>query len=184
MYNKTIATPAGVMLPEAWLLGSTGNSAMVAARMGVGYSFAQFFNGEMTKEILDIYKTNFTPTPFMEKPTIIVSYMVTVAETRDEAEFEALPHDIGRLWLMKGKLGQLLTLEEAATYPLTEMEKMQIQENRKKLHWVGPVNEIAERLSHDQASYGFDEATICSIPHSQEKRLNVYKLLAKALNQV
>ena len=72
----------------------------------------------------------------MEKPEINVSYMVTIAETKEEAEFEALPQDISRLMLMKGKLGQTLTPEEARDYPLTEMDRMTIKENR-KLHLVG-----------------------------------------------
>ena len=62
LYNKTIATPSHIVLPEAWLFGSSGNSAIQAGRRGVGYSFAQFFNGEMTKEILDAYiKETFNP---------------------------------------------------------------------------------------------------------------------------
>ena len=180
LYNKTIATPSNVVLPEAWLLGSSGNSAIKAGRMGVGYSFAQFFNGGMTKEILDAYKKNFQPSAFLEKPEINVSYMVTVAETKEEAEFEAVPQDIARLMLMKGHLGQSLTPEEAQSYPLTEMDRMTIQENR-KLHLVGTAKEIATLLQTEQAHYGFDEAMICSIPHSQKKRLDVYRLLAKEL---
>ncbi len=57
---------------------------------------------------------------------------------------------------------------------------MTIKENR-KLHLVGEPKEIAVRLNEEQAHYGFDEAMICSIPHSQEKRLDVYRLLAKEL---
>lgn len=38
IYNRTIATPSNIVLPEAWLLGSTGNSAIQAGRHGVGYS--------------------------------------------------------------------------------------------------------------------------------------------------
>lgn len=180
LYNKTIATPSQVVLPEAWLLGSSGNSAIQAGRRGIGYSFAQFFNGEMTKEILEAYKSNFQPSAFMEKPEITVSYMVTTAETKEEAEFEAVPQDIARLMLMKGRIGQSLTPEEARDYPLTEMDRMTIQQNR-KLHLVGAVEEIATLLQEEQAHYGFDEAMICSIPHSQEKRLNVYRLLAREL---
>ena len=90
-------------MPEAWLLGSTGNSAIQAGRMGVGYSFAQFFTGGMTTEILEAYRKNFEPTVFMEKPEIKVTYMVTTAETKEEAEFEALPQDIWRLLFMKGQ---------------------------------------------------------------------------------
>src|SRR5690606_6136894 len=65
LYNKTIATPYDIVLPEAWLLGSTGNSAMEAGILGVGYSFAQFFNGDLTKEILDTYRNHFKPSSFM-----------------------------------------------------------------------------------------------------------------------
>ena len=180
LYNKTIATPSNVVLPEAWLLGSTGNSAIQAGRMGVGYSFAQFFMGGMTKEILDAYRKNFEPTVFMEKPEIKVTYLVTTAETKEEAEFEALPQDISRLWLAKGNIGQSLTPEAAQEYPLTEMDRITIQENR-KIHLVGEAKEVATRLQEEQAHYGFEEAMICSIPHSQEKRLEVYRLLAREL---
>lgn len=180
LYRYTIATPAQVVLPEPWLLGSTGNSAIEAGVRGVGYSFAQFFNGELTKPILGAYKSNFRPSTFMEKPKINVSYMVTTAETKEEAEFEAMPQDIWRLLFMKGKLTTLLTPEEAHDYPLTEMDRMMIQENR-KLHIVGDVKEVAAFLQNEQEQYGFDETMIVSIPHSQEKRLNVYRLLAREL---
>ncbi|WP_438350595.1 LLM class flavin-dependent oxidoreductase [Paenibacillus sp. FA6] len=180
LYNKTIAIPSQIVLPEAWLLGSSGSSALKAAEMGVGYSFAQFFNGAMTKEILDTYKNNFQPSAFMDKPEINVTYMVTTAETKEEAEFEALPQDLFRLMMMKGQIKQLLTPEEAQKYQLTEMDRMQMKESR-KLHLVGSVKEIATRLQEEQEQYGFDEAMICSIPHSQEKRLEVYRLLAREL---
>ncbi|MDN7245594.1 LLM class flavin-dependent oxidoreductase [Planococcus shenhongbingii] len=180
LYNKTIATPSQVVLPEAWLLGATGNSAIQAGIRGIGYSFAQFFNGQMSKEILDAYKKNFQPSAFMEKPEINVSYMVTTAETNEEAEFEAKPQDISRLLFTKGKIAPVLTPEEASDYPLTEMDRMIIQDNR-KIHLVGAAKEIAMLLQKEQQQYGFDEAMIVSIPHAQEKRLEVYRLLAKEL---
>jgi len=180
LYNQTIATPSGVKLPEAWLLGSTGNSAIQAGVRGIGYSFAQFFNGELSKSIVEAYKKNFKPSAFMEKPQINVSYMVTTAETKEEAEFEAKPQDIWRLLFMRGRIAPLLTPEEARDYPLTEMDHMIIQENR-KLHLVGDAKEVAKMLQKEQELYGFDEAMIVSIPHSQEKRLDVYRLLAREL---
>ncbi|TQR13764.1 LLM class flavin-dependent oxidoreductase [Psychrobacillus soli] len=180
LYNRTIATPSNVVLPEAWLLGSTGNSAMQAGRLGVGYSFAQFFQGGMTKEIFDTYRRNFQPSALMVKPEINVTYMVTVAETKEEAEYEALPQDISRLSLMRGQIRQTLTPEEAQNYPLTEMDRMAIQQNR-KIHLVGTAKEVASILQEEQKQYGFEEAMICSIPHSQQKRLDVYRLLAREL---
>ncbi|WP_182200261.1 LLM class flavin-dependent oxidoreductase [Paraliobacillus salinarum] len=180
IYHKTIAAPDQIVLPEAWLLGSSGNSAVEAGRRGVGYSFAQFFNGQLSKEILDMYKKNFQPSAFMQQPEINVSYMVTVAETKEEAEFEAKPQDIWRLLFMRGQITNVMTPEEARDYPLTEMDRMIIDQNR-NVHLVGDAKEIAATLQEEQAYYGYDEAMICSIPHSQEKRLDVYRLLAKEL---
>lgn len=180
LYHQIIASPYEITLPEAWLLGSTGDSATQAGRSGLGYSYAQFFTGEMEKEVFDIYKNSFEPSSFMDKPEINVCYMVTTAETREEAEFEAKPQDIWRLLFMKGKSIQVPTPEEAKDYPLTEIDKMKIQENR-KLHLVGSAQEVAATLREQQEQYGFDEAMIVSIPHSQEKRLDVYRLLAREL---
>ena len=180
LYQQIIATPSQVSLPVAWLLGSTGDSAREAGKRGIGYSYAQFFTGEMEKDVLDVYKQSFEASDFMEKPNINVCYMVTAAETKEEAVFEALPQDIWRLEFMRGKNIQVLTPEEAQNYPLTEMDKMNIQENR-KLHIVGDVKEVADYLQKQQEEYAFDESMIVSITHSQEKRLNVYKLLAEEL---
>ncbi len=179
-YQRSIATPSRVVLPEAWLLGSTGNSAVQAGRRGVGYSFAQFFNGELSKEILESYKRNFQPSAFMEKPQINVSYLVTTAETKEEAEFQSRPQDIWRLLFRRGQLTSIMTPEEARDYPLTEMDLMVIEDYR-NFHLVGDAKEVAALLQEKQARYGFDEAMICSIQHSQEKRLDVYRLLAKEL---
>ncbi|MEK4092256.1 LLM class flavin-dependent oxidoreductase [Viridibacillus sp. FSL H8-0110] len=180
LYKQTIAAPSSIVLPEAWLLGSSGNSALKAGSLGVGYSFAQFFNGKMSKEIFDTYRKSFKPSVYMEKSEINVCYMVTTAETREEAEFEAGPYDLFSLFFMRGQIIPMMTPEEAQNYQLTEMEKMQIQDNRRR-HQVGSVKEIATFLEEEQAKYGFDEAMICSIPNSQEKRLEVYSLLAREL---
>src|SRR5699024_3479700 len=140
----------------------------------------QLYTGEKEKEVFDIYKNSFEPSSFMDKPEINVCYMVTTAETKEEAEYEAKPQDIWRLLFEKGKNIQVLTPEEAKDYPLTEVDKMKIQDNR-KLHLVGSAQEVAATLREQQEQYGFDEAMIVSIPHSQEKRLDVYRLLAREL---
>lgn len=181
LYKKTPASPQNVTLPEAWLLGSSGNSAIQAGQKGLGYSFAQFFMlGAMRKEIFDLYRQRFVPSEFMEKPEISVAYLVTVAETTEEAEFQAKPQDIARIRLGQGRMSPLMTPEEARDYPLTEDEKEAIQTNR-EIHLVGTAKEVAEKLYQDQERYGFQEAMICSIAHSQEQRLNAYKLLAEEM---
>jgi luciferase family oxidoreductase group 1 len=181
LFKHTPATPEQVLLPEAWLLGSSGESAIQAGRMGLGYSFAQFFMlNAMRKETFELYRYHFEPSEFMEKPEISVAYLVTVAETKEEAEYQAKPQDIARLHLAQGRMDPLMSPEEAKEYPLTEQQKEGIQINR-QIHLVGTAKEVAEKLRQEQEIYGFQEAMICSIAHSQEQRLNAYRLLAKEL---
>ncbi|WKA55517.1 hypothetical protein [Planococcus shixiaomingii] len=73
-----------------------------------------------------------------------------------------------------------MTPEEAQNSALTEMDRMQILASR-KIHLVGSAKDVADQLQREQIEYGFEEAMICSIPHSLEKRLDVYRLLAQQL---
>ena len=180
IYDQVVATPFKVTLPQAWLLGSSGQSARQAGAAGVGYSFAQFFNGQMSKAIFDAYRQSFQPSYFMEKPQIITTYAVSVAETTEEAEYYSMPMQITRLNLMRGKLMNVLTPEEANDYPLTEMDKMILEQNR-PLMLIGTADDVATQILEEQAYYGFDEAMINCNLYSIEQRLNSYKLLAEKL---
>ena len=177
VYDAVIAAPTKITLPESYLLGSTGQSARVAGEMGVGYSFAQFFQGQLSKQIVDIYKSAFRPSYFMQQPKVIVSYSVSVAETKEEAEYLSMPLQISRLQLMRGNLTQGLSPEEAHNYPLTEMDKALMVKNR-ELFLIGTADEVIDMIQTDMEWYGFDEAMINCNLYSQESRLNSYRLLA------
>lgn len=180
VYDQVVAAPVHITLPEAWLLGSSGQSAMQAGQLGVGYSYAQFFTGNMSKDIFDAYKAYFTPSYYMEKPQIIVTYAATVAPTLEEAEYLAKPIDISRLQLMKGQIIQTISPEEAKDYPLTEMDKMTIANNR-KANLVGTPKDIAAFLVKEQEHYGFDEVMLNCNQYELASRLNTYKFLGKEL---
>ncbi|MEK4229707.1 LLM class flavin-dependent oxidoreductase [Solibacillus sp. FSL H8-0538] len=180
VYDAVVASPAKVQLPEAWLLGSSGQSAVQAGRAGIGYSFAQFFNGQASRAIFDAYKTAFQPSYYMEKPQIIVTYAASIAETREEAEYLARPIEISRLNLMRGRIVQGISPKEAKDYPLTEMDKMIIENNR-HLMLVGTAKDVAEQLYREQEQFGFDEAMLNCNQFALEDRLNCYKLIAKEM---
>lgn len=180
VYDSVVAAPFKVTLPEAWLLGSSGQSAKQAGEAGVGYSFAQFFNGQMTKEIFDLYRQTFQPSYFMEKPNIIVTYAASIADTREEAEYLSMPMQISRLNLTRGNIMQSLSPEEANDYPLTEMDKMFL-ENNKHLLLIGTAKDVATQIQEEQQQYGFDEAMINCNQYSLEQRLYTFKSLAHEL---
>lgn len=182
VYDQVVAAPFKVQLPQSWLLGSSGQSAKQAGISGVGYSFAQFFNGQMSKAIFDTYRTNFQPSYFMEQPNIITTYAISVAETTEEAEYLSMPMQLSRLNLMRGKIINVLSPEEANDVPLTEMDRMILEQNR-PLMLIGSAKEVADQILEEQAYYGFDEAMINCNLFSIEQRLNSYRLLAEQFNK-
>src|SRR5690625_2877723 len=154
-YQGVSVTPSNVDLAEARLLGSTGNSAIIAGELGIGYAFAQFFNREASRAIFDAYRNAFIPTAFMEQPLISISYAATVAETKDEAEYRARPIDLYRLGLMTGRLVPMISAEKAKDVTLTEKEEMLIQQNR-RIHLVGTPDQFAGQVLKEKEEFGLD----------------------------
>lgn len=181
LYGRTLASPQPKILPEAYLLGSSGDSAREAGQKGMSYSFAQFFmNGAMKKGIFDTYKEAFQPSEFSDKPNIVVSYNVTVGETEEEAEYQAKPVDIMKILQASGQLAPIMSPEDAKNLPLSDQVAQAIEINR-DTHIVGTPKQVAERLMKDKEEYGFDEIMIANFSHSHEQRKYTYESLAKEL---
>src|SRR5688572_22579068 len=60
-FGKVIAMPSGPGTPEVWLLGSSDQSAMLAAHFGLAFSFANFINDEGGAEVTRAYARQFRP---------------------------------------------------------------------------------------------------------------------------
>lgn len=175
---NAFAGPIGSPLPESWLLGSSGNSAIQAAKLGMGYSYAHFIGGRLETTVFESYRQHFAPSYFMEKPQINVGYATIAAETKEEAEFEAASLDLLFLNIEKGISSPLVSPEEALSQAYSEMDKMRIQENRKRI-LVGSTKDVAEILRYNEEKYGIHEAMIVGINYSRTARLNTYQSLAK-----
>lgn len=177
-HKNIIAQPTGIPLPEIFMLGSTGNSAREAGNLGISYGYVQFFTGTIDKSIFEVYRENFKPSEFQQKPNVLACYFVTVSDTEEEAEFQALSADIARMQLYSGKKISRMSPEDAQNFPLNEAERNFI-EGSKSWHLRGEVNEVIGRLKREQELHGFDELMICTIPYSQEVKLKQYEMLAK-----
>lgn len=181
-FQDVYTSPSGIdPLPEAWLLGSSGNSAAAAGQKGIGYSFAQFFaRGAINEDIFKTYRENFQPSDFMQEPRVMVAYLVTVAETEEEAVRRALPQDIHLIGNAKGKSFQMPSTERANEMDLSDDVKKLIEMNR-EIHLVGTAKQVAEKLRAEKERYGIDEIMICSNQAEFEGRLETYRLLADEL---
>ena len=72
-----------------WILGSSTDSAYLAAEMGLPYAFASHFAPQQLLAALKIYRTNFKPSAQLDRPYVLVGCQVVAAETDEEATFLA-----------------------------------------------------------------------------------------------
>ncbi|BGE82255.1 hypothetical protein SPETJ133_12100 [Staphylococcus petrasii] len=72
-----------------YILGSSTDSAHLAARKGLPYVFAGHFALQQMKEAIQIYKELFEPSEVLQEPYMIVCLNAIVAETDEEAEYLA-----------------------------------------------------------------------------------------------
>lgn len=83
--NPVSAYPAAGLNVPFYILGSSTDSAYLASEMGLPYVFAGHFAPQMVCEAVDIYRRNFKPSKYLEKPYVIVCLNVIAADTDEEA---------------------------------------------------------------------------------------------------
>ncbi|PNB76570.1 LLM class flavin-dependent oxidoreductase, partial [Pseudomonas sp. FW305-BF6] len=88
--------------------------------------------------------------------------------------YHAASLDLNLLFLDKKMPFQIVSPEEALNYSYTEMDKMHIQNNRKRF-LVGSAKDVANTLRAHDENFGINEAVIGTISHSHEARLQSYR---------
>ncbi|TGL87170.1 LLM class flavin-dependent oxidoreductase [Leptospira congkakensis] len=70
-----------------WILGSSLFGAQLAAMFGLPYAFASHFAPDALMEAITIYRKQFRPSQYLDKPYVMVGVNVIAAETDKEASF-------------------------------------------------------------------------------------------------
>ena len=180
-FGGVLAMPTGPTAPEVWLLGSSDQSASLAAHFGVGFSFAHFINADGGAEVTRAYAQAFKPSAAMAEPHASVAVFVVCAPTEEEAVRLAQSRDLFIVRLYTGRSSRYPTVAEAEAYEYSPREWM-IVEHARRRRVVGTPAQCRERLEALAAEYGVDELVVVTITESWQTRVRSYELLASAFN--
>ncbi|MBP1155008.1 MULTISPECIES: LLM class flavin-dependent oxidoreductase [unclassified Paenibacillus] len=179
-FARLQASPSISTAPELWLLGSSDESAKIAARQGAGYGFAQFFGAPGGEEAMRYYQENFRPSVLNERPQSLVAVLVICAETEEEANRLAMSMDLFFLRLERGmELHSLPSVETAMDYPYTEYDFERIRQGRQR-RVIGTPVQVKEKLLMMSEHYRTDEFLVVTPTHDFTARIRSYQLLAEA----
>jgi luciferase family oxidoreductase group 1 len=77
---------AGTKVP-VWILGSSLFGAQLAAHLGLPYTFASHFAPQQLFEAAEIYRRDFKPSKYLERPYFMMACSVFAADTEAEAQY-------------------------------------------------------------------------------------------------
>ena len=169
--------------PQPWLLGSSQQSALWAAELGLPYAFADFINPKGA-EIAALYRERFAEHEHADlKPRVAVGVWVICAESDEEARRLATS---GRMTFTLLRRGQPIAVPspEIAVEFLAADERSGTrppgQPRPERRAVVGSPETVRAELADVVEKYGAEEAIVVSITYAHEARRRSYELLAEA----
>src|SRR3954447_10054069 len=159
--------------PEPWLLGSSPQSAIWAAQLGLPYAFADFINPGGAAITAD-YRELFTPGERLAAPHTLVAVWAICAETDDEAQRLAASGRMTRRLLRRGQLIAVPPPEKALRF--LEADGIPSSgEGRRAV--IGGPDTVRAKLEAVAEEYGADELMVVTITHDHAARRRSYELL-------
>ncbi|WP_068618187.1 LLM class flavin-dependent oxidoreductase [Paenibacillus tuaregi] len=180
-FEKLVTSPVIPTAPEIWLLGSSGESARLAAMLGTSYAFAEFFGTPGGEAATRYYNDHFEPNEVLpDHPRSMIATLAICAETEEEANRLAFSSDLLFLGIRTGReVPYLPSVKTAENYPYTEADLMHIQEIRKR-RIIGTPDQVKDKLIQMSQDFSAGEILITSPIYDEEARIRSYRLIAEA----
>jgi len=105
--GRILAVPGAGLNVPVWILGSSLYGAQLAAALGLPYAFASHFAPQQLHPALELYRSEFRPSPQLDKPYAMAGFNVIAADTDEEARFLASSLEQAVVNLRTGRPGKL-----------------------------------------------------------------------------
>jgi luciferase family oxidoreductase group 1 len=173
------AQPVGRSAPDVWLLGSSDDSAALAAHFGLPFCFAHFINPDGGDGVTRAYRTNFRPSALHPEPKAMMAMGVMCAETDQEADLLSKSRE---LWAMRlrtqGEPGPFPPVEEALEAEKDPRTKAFMTAMRRR-GVTGSPTTVRAGIEEHARRYGVEEIMLVTIAFDFARRKRSYELIAE-----
>jgi luciferase family oxidoreductase group 1 len=175
-FKRLAALPGLPERPQPWLLGSSPQSAIWAAELGLPYSFADFINPEGAAIAAD-YRARFVDSERLPAPRLSIGVVALCAETDEQAERLSASHRMAFSLLRQGQLIPVPPVDEALRW-LENRPRRPGGGGSRRRFIVGSPSTVRAGIEEAAAEYGAEEAVILTITHEHAARRRSYELIA------
>ena len=178
-FARLARLPGGVLRPDVWLLGSSPQSGIWAAELGLPYAFADFINPVGGADIAERYRQQYVPSKTHPQPRVVVAVWALCADTDEEAGRLAASSRMAFTLFLQGRLIPVPPIEPALKF--VEEHAADIDALGRRRRWlVGSPATVKPGIEELAAEYGAEEVMIVTITYDHEARKRSYELLSEA----
>jgi luciferase family oxidoreductase group 1 len=161
-----------------WILGSSHYGAQLAAALGLPYAFASHFAPNDLDFAVQLYRRDFKPSPWLEKPYVMLGLNVFAADTAEEARLLFTSLQQAFVNLRTGRPGQLPP-PLAGYADSLEPRIADLLESVLRCAIVGARPEIAQGLGNFIAQHRPDEIMVTAQIFDAQARRKSYDILSE-----
>lgn len=172
----------GVDVP-IWILGSSTESAALAAASGLPYAFAGHFAPRQMYQAFEVYKSNFIPSVHLSRPKIMACVNAVAADTNEEAEL--LSSSLLQMFrnLVTNSRKGLQEPVENFVDQMSEEERFHVGQMT-ACSFVGDAANITKQLKEFIDYTGADEIMITSPIYDLDAKLHSLDIMKKVIENI
>ncbi|MGM1035785.1 MAG: LLM class flavin-dependent oxidoreductase [Bacillota bacterium] len=164
----------GTKIP-LYILGSSTDSANLAAQLGLPYVFASHFAPRHMEEAISIYRNRFQPSDYLDSPYMMVCLNVIATETDEEAKRESTTMQQFFLNIVQGTQFPLQPPVDSMDNLWSEPEK-EMASSMTSEALMGSKETVRAQLTNFQDKYNVDEIMAVSFIFNPEKQKRSYQI--------
>ncbi|MED1205832.1 LLM class flavin-dependent oxidoreductase [Heyndrickxia acidicola] len=158
-----------------YILGSSTDSAYLAAKLGLPYVFASHFAPRHMEEAISIYRDRFQPSEYLNQPYMMVCLNVIAAETDDEAKRESTTMQQFFLNVVRGSQTPMQPPVDSMD-PLWSPYEREVAASMTSMSFTGSKDTVKKQLTSFQEKYNVDEIMAVSYIYDADKQKRSYQI--------
>ncbi|MBW8362633.1 MAG: LLM class flavin-dependent oxidoreductase [Kaistella sp.] len=166
-----------------YILGSSTDSAWLAAEMGLPYAFAGHFAPEMMSFAFDIYRENYKPSEKFTEPYIIACVNGIAADTDEEAKRLSTTLYQAFINIIRNDRKPYAPPVDDMDEIWNPMEKAGVMQ-KLRYSFIGSEETVKKQLLNFQETFKVDEIMFTSHIYDHNARLRSYEIIRNAVDSL
>ena len=166
-----------------YILGSSTDSAFLAAKLGLPYAFAAHFAPSQLEVALEIYREHFQPSEFLDDPYVMICINIIAADSVDEAHYLSTSHFQVFVNILTDQRQPLLPPDETDLANMGDDVALHLNRMVAKT-FVGDKETLKEKLSKFVKDFKPNEIIVSGNIYDFEKKQKSYEIASEVIKSL